>query len=219
MHVLFSSYSVYFVYSATACKIEKALRAACSKLIEAESLLNKLDSLCGDGDCGTSCKQAADAILKAVDSKRLAFSYPKSLCLQLSRICEHSVGGTSGALYALLFGAGSRAFESEFDDQALRRAIAEGLHSVIYYGHAKPGHRTLVDPLYTAAKSISSSWEELVKVTLTEPFKFYSSFYFRQLREQQKIRLKWKRNLEEQVIRQKNNKMNPIPGLRPLLYG
>lgn len=105
------------------------------------------------------------AILKAADSKRLAFNHPKSLCLQLSKICEHSVGGTSGALYALLFGAGSRAFDSEFGDSSLRKAIEEGLNAISYYGHAKPGHRTLVDPLDAAAKSASDlSWQDLVKV-------------------------------------------------------
>lgn len=43
----------------TASKIEKAIRAACEKLIESEDLLNKLDSSCGDGDCGSSLKDAA----------------------------------------------------------------------------------------------------------------------------------------------------------------
>ncbi|KAI6190487.1 Bifunctional ATP-dependent dihydroxyacetone kinase/FAD-AMP lyase [Aphelenchoides bicaudatus] len=148
----------------TASKIEKAIRAACKKLIEQEELLNKLDGSCGDGDCGRSLKEASEAILKAADSKRLAFSHPKSLCLQLSKICEHSVGGTSGALYALLFGSGSLAFDNEFGDSQLRKAISEGLRAIIYYGHAKPGHRTLVDPLDAAAKSASdSSWEDVVK--------------------------------------------------------
>lgn len=107
------------------------------------------------------------AIIKAADSKRLAFNHPKTLCLQLSKLCEHSVGGTSGALYALFFGSGSRAFESNFDDSSLRKAIAEGLHAITYYGHAKVGHRTLVDPLNTAAESASdSSWQDLIKVCI-----------------------------------------------------
>jgi dihydroxyacetone kinase len=85
--------------------------------------------------------------------------------LQLSKLCEHSVGGTSGALYALFFGAGSRAFDSEFGDESLRKSIAEGLHAISYYGHAKPGHRTLVDPLDAASKAASnSSWQDLIKV-------------------------------------------------------
>jgi hypothetical protein len=80
-------------------------------------------------------------------------------------LCEHSVGGTSGALYALFFGAGSRAFEDVFGDSSLRNAIAEGLHAISYYGHAKPGHRTLVDPLNAAATLASNaSWPELIKV-------------------------------------------------------
>ncbi|KAI6225216.1 Bifunctional ATP-dependent dihydroxyacetone kinase/FAD-AMP lyase [Aphelenchoides fujianensis] len=124
-------------------KIEKSLRAACAKLVESEDALNKLDAHCGDGDCGSSLKSAAQGILQAADSKRLAFTHPKSLCLQLSKICEHSVGGTSGALYALFFSAGSRAFDRQFGDAELRAAIREGLQAITYYGHAQPGHRTL----------------------------------------------------------------------------
>jgi dihydroxyacetone kinase len=83
------------------------------------------------------------------------------MCLQLSKICEHSVGGTSGAIYALFFGAASRAFDSDFQ---LRKAIEEGLNAISYYGHAKPGDRTLVDPLDAAVKS-NSSWKELIEVS------------------------------------------------------
>ncbi|KAI6215746.1 Bifunctional ATP-dependent dihydroxyacetone kinase/FAD-AMP lyase [Aphelenchoides besseyi] len=145
-------------------KIEKCLRNACKKIVEAEDHLNKLDSASGDGDCGSSLSSAGKAILQAADSHRLKFTHPKSLSLQLSKICEHSVGGTSGALYALFFGSASRTFEEKFGDGEVRSAIREGLKSIMYYGHAKPNHRTLVDPLNTAAEMASDAkWEEIVK--------------------------------------------------------
>ncbi|KAI6188914.1 Bifunctional ATP-dependent dihydroxyacetone kinase/FAD-AMP lyase [Aphelenchoides besseyi] len=147
-----------------AAKIEKCLRNACEKIVEAEDRLNKLDSAAGDGDCGSSLSSAGKAILQAADSHRLKFTHPKSLCLQLSKICEHSVGGTSGALYALFFGSASRTFEQKFGDSEVRAAIREGLKSIMYYGHAKPNHRTLVDPLNTAAEmAADAKWEEIVK--------------------------------------------------------
>ncbi|CAD5231078.1 unnamed protein product [Bursaphelenchus xylophilus] len=151
------------VDEATSKAIEKSLRKACEELIKNEDLLNQLDSTCGDGDCGNALKSASKAILEAADQKRLAFQNPKSLCLQLSKLCEHSVGGTSGALYALFFGAGSRAFESTFDSKSLREAIKQGLEAISYYGHAKPGHRTLVDPLSAAAEAAeNASWPDLI---------------------------------------------------------
>lgn len=159
------------VDEATAKKIESSLRSACEVLIKNEDLLNKLDGACGDGDCGNALKSASKAILEAADQKRLAFQNPKSFALQLSKLCEHSVGGTSGALYALFFGAGSRAFDESFGSNELRKAIQEGLYAISYYGHAKPGHRTLVDPLDAAAKAAeSTSWADLITVSDTNCF-------------------------------------------------
>jgi dihydroxyacetone kinase len=48
-----------FVVLGVASKIEKAIRVASEKLIESEEVLNKLDSSCGDGDCGSSLKEAS----------------------------------------------------------------------------------------------------------------------------------------------------------------
>ena len=36
-----------------------ATNAACQSLVENEELLNRLDSRCGDGDCGSTLKTAA----------------------------------------------------------------------------------------------------------------------------------------------------------------
>lgn len=57
---LFLKKVMNFICLGTASKIEKALRAACNKLIESENLLNKLDSACGDGDCGQSLREASE---------------------------------------------------------------------------------------------------------------------------------------------------------------
>lgn len=48
---------------------------------------------------------------------------PKALCLELSDLCEQAVGGTTGALYALFFGACANAFTDHFDDKHLRLAL------------------------------------------------------------------------------------------------
>lgn len=48
---------------------------------------------------------------------------PKALCLELSDLCEQSVGGTTGAIYALFFSAAANAFTDRFDEKQLRLAI------------------------------------------------------------------------------------------------
>ncbi|KAI1708401.1 dak1 domain-containing protein [Ditylenchus destructor] len=150
--------------SATAKVFENCLHRACEAIVEAEEMLNRLDSACGDGDCGSSLKCAAKAIESAAKSRALDFKHPKILLLQLSTIFEDTVGGTSGAIYALMLGASSKAFENSCQSDDFRKAMEMGLHAVVHYGHAKPGYRTLVDPLNAAVQMQSSDWAQIINV-------------------------------------------------------
>jgi hypothetical protein len=52
-------------------------------------------------------------------------------------LCEQSVGGTTGAIYALFFSAAANAFTDRFDEKHLRLAIKKGLSSIEYFGRAR----------------------------------------------------------------------------------
>ncbi|KAL3077901.1 hypothetical protein niasHS_013430 [Heterodera schachtii] len=143
--------------------LSSCIENACQALINAEHNLNRLDSSVGDGDCGTSMKIGASAILKAVENGELVLDHPKGLFLQLSKLVESSVGGTSGALYALMLNAAANAFESPLCSDVIKEALKLALKSVEYYAGAKPGHRTLVDPLHAAVSFRGENWEDIVK--------------------------------------------------------
>jgi dihydroxyacetone kinase len=57
------------------------------------------------------------------------------------------MGGSSGVLLAILFAAASRAAA---DGQPWDKALAAGLDSMMAYGGARPGDRTMIDSLKPA---------------------------------------------------------------------
>uniref|UniRef100_A0A7E4VD55 Triokinase/FMN cyclase n=1 Tax=Panagrellus redivivus TaxID=6233 RepID=A0A7E4VD55_PANRE len=151
----------------TAKSFEAAIKAAADAIEKKEDLLNKLDG-CGDGDCGTTLKTAAKAVKQSLSDGKVDFEHPQTALTQIARIFEKSVGGTTGAIYAMFFTAGSVLYEQSTDAATFHEALKRGLDAIMKYGHAKPGHRTLVDPLHAAAEAVNSpkgesDWKTVVE--------------------------------------------------------
>ena len=51
---------MYFASVATTELLHLAIKGACLSLVESQSILNKLDTESGDGDCGTTMKTGAE---------------------------------------------------------------------------------------------------------------------------------------------------------------
>ncbi|RZF41249.1 hypothetical protein LSTR_LSTR010477 [Laodelphax striatellus] len=115
--------------------LKQCLRGVCQRLIEAEERLNQLDSGCGDGDCGTTFRQLADAILKNLDT--LAVRRPVTCFVELANIASLTMGGTSGAIYSLLLRGASRHLLD------WEKAWTEAVNTVTKYSRAKIGYRTM----------------------------------------------------------------------------
>uniref|UniRef100_A0A0N5AE71 Triokinase/FMN cyclase n=1 Tax=Syphacia muris TaxID=451379 RepID=A0A0N5AE71_9BILA len=126
-------------------RFEKCLRNACSSIVHVEEELNKLDSKAGDGDCGHTLAKGAKS--------DIICTYPAVVFQKLSTIFEMEVGGTAGALYALMFNAAASAFSDGGLTECLHKALKNGLDAVMRYGEARPGFRSMGD------------WERLVKVS------------------------------------------------------
>ncbi|XP_022194079.2 triokinase/FMN cyclase [Nilaparvata lugens] len=140
--------------------LKQCLKAVCRELIEAEERLNQLDSGCGDGDCGTTFRQLADAILKNVDN--LALRRPVTCFVELANIASQTMGGTSGAIYSLLLRGASRHL-LDWD-----KAWTEAVSTVTKYSTAKIGYRTMLDALIPALnefkkRSESDGWLTALK--------------------------------------------------------
>ncbi|KAF1790895.1 DhaL domain [Phytophthora cactorum] len=128
-----------------------------STFIKNEPQLTNWDTKVGDGDCGTTFKNAAEAIL--VDLKA---HYPLNDASQTLRALADSVGrsagGTSGVLYVIFLTAGSLHLESckEADTTAWVGAFRAGISAIQKYGGATEGSRTMVDALVPSLRALDN---------------------------------------------------------------
>lgn len=111
----------------------------------------------GDGDCGATVRTGAEALLDALPCMDL--DDLRAASDSVSKILLRSMGGTSGALYSILFAAAARAFDAA--DQAgpteYARALQLGCDAVMAHGGAELGDRSMVDALYPAAQAASKA--------------------------------------------------------------
>jgi len=134
--------------------IERAIRAACQTLIEAESELTELDRVTGDGDLGTNMKRAASAVENQLESYPLD-DIPAAL-KAIGHTLRHELGGSSGALYGVLFLRGGNVLKESGSATVAQwaDAIEQGCRAIGESGGAKPGDRTMLDALDPFVKSL-----------------------------------------------------------------
>ncbi|XP_075974445.1 triokinase/FMN cyclase-like [Anticarsia gemmatalis] len=146
-----------------------SLSAAAEELVKNEVLLNKLDSGCGDGDCGITLKKFGQAIQSYL--KTSSVEYPSNVLWDLSEIAETDMGGTSGGIYSLGLSAASQAMAKakSNDAAAWLSAWQSAMQAITTYGGAEPGDRTMLDTLHTAAETfkqnVSAELKALLKKT------------------------------------------------------
>ncbi|CAN7994382.1 unnamed protein product [Ixodes pacificus] len=144
-------------------KFRLAMVRACESLLVHEKELNKLDSECGDGDCGTTLASGAQGILAYLDS-RPSLAYPGLVTAQLSHVASSSMGGTSGALYSLLFHGAAKSFTVLSGYDAWVAALEHGIKLVMKYSMAQVGDRTMLDTLNAALTELQKDHGRLDSV-------------------------------------------------------
>ncbi|CAO0789891.1 unnamed protein product [Mucor circinelloides] len=129
--------------------IETAIRGATNSVIAAEPRITDYDTILGDGDCGQTLKTAALAIQEAIPSLDLT-SAPKTI-LGIADVIEHSVGGTSSAIYCIFFNALASGLlkyaKPSVDASVWVLAAKHALSTLMTYTKARVGDRTLMDTL------------------------------------------------------------------------
>ncbi|KAK9836762.1 hypothetical protein WJX74_007596 [Apatococcus lobatus] len=144
-------------------RLEKGIQAACTALGNAAAQLDAWDREVGDGDCGATLKQGADAVAEALSS-RLPLNDPPATLRALASTVGQAMGGTSGAIYRILFtaAAGALAKSSRADQlssQAWTQAFQEASETFSQYSGARAGDRTMMDALLPAADAARKSAE------------------------------------------------------------
>ncbi|KAF1752496.1 hypothetical protein GCK72_019051 [Caenorhabditis remanei] len=140
--------------------VRGCLDGVVKSMLDSEDELNKLDAEAGDGDCGSTFAGAARAIQASQKAKELDFEQPETLLKQLSVIFEQTVGGTSGALYALMFSSAAQEFHDNVDSNTILEALKKANQAVQKYGGARVGERTMVDSLDAMVEELSKGLKE-----------------------------------------------------------
>ncbi|XP_064621680.1 triokinase/FMN cyclase-like isoform X2 [Lineus longissimus] len=142
-------------------KIYKCIKSVCDVLIQSENKLNKLDTEGGDGDCGTTHRRGAEAILKSLKSAGLNVTCPYQLVLSLAHIVEQEMGGSSGALYSLFLSAAALPLMQDTSSMAWFAALEKGISAMARYGGADPGDRTMMDSFHAAQMTLKENMSKV----------------------------------------------------------
>lgn len=139
---------------------ESGLRSALKQLKETEPKITHYDTLVGDGDCGETLVDGANAILKALENDekfKSRLSDPVATLSVITELVEDSMGGTSGGLYSIFLTAFVKHLQTikELNSKAVGQALYDALYDGLFkYTRARTGGRTLIDTLQPFVDSL-----------------------------------------------------------------
>ncbi|KAK4152584.1 Dak1 domain-containing protein, partial [Chaetomidium leptoderma] len=133
-----------------------------------EPLMTKYDTIAGDGDCGTTLLtgvKALAAYAKGISSETVDLAVTFR---QIASIIQETMGGTSGAVYAIFFNAvsnslGKSAVGSHHlaHSKLLAEALQQGLTELCRYTSARVGSRTIMDALIPFVETLHKKPDNL----------------------------------------------------------
>ncbi|WP_299298430.1 dihydroxyacetone kinase subunit DhaK [uncultured Tateyamaria sp.] len=125
------------------------LEQCCDLLIAAEPDLNTLDAKSGDGDTGSTLATASHALKGTLDTLPLAD--PTQLFRAIGNELSQTMGGSSGVILAIFFGATGDACAN---GKPTTMALMAGLDRIRQVGGAAKGDRTMIDALEPALAAL-----------------------------------------------------------------
>ncbi|XP_055342830.1 triokinase/FMN cyclase-like [Paramacrobiotus metropolitanus] len=134
-------------------KFRLALNNACDIVIQEADRLNDIDAAAGDGDCGTTLKQLGEETKVMIADETTNFNNPTEVFWKLSVIAGNT-GGTSGALYGILFGAFASKLKNVNDRANWSYALEGALDIFMRYSRATPGQKSMLDALVALEQSM-----------------------------------------------------------------
>ena len=130
-------------------KTKAILEQCCDLLLGAEADLNKLDAKSGDGDTGSTLATAARALKGSLD--RMPLADPTQLFRAVGEELSQTMGGSSGVILAIFFGATGDACAN---GKPIAKALMAGLGRISQVGGATQGDRTMIDALNPALQAL-----------------------------------------------------------------
>lgn len=145
-----------------------SLKRACDGLIAAEVEIDQVDSLVGDGDCGSTLARTAQAILREIVNQG-HYSRDSGDIIQLLEtlaiVVENNMDGTSGALYAIFLNALAASLQAVSTKLPKERPVersdwvkasGDAQQAVRQATPASVGDRTVMDALIPFIVSLQS---------------------------------------------------------------
>lgn len=131
-------------------EVALVLSKVCQSIIDIEAELNRLDSIVGDGDTGSTFAAGARKVLAQLESNQLPLQDNAKLMTTIADCLTSVMGGSSGVLLSIMFTAAGRDYEL---NGSLPKALQAGMGQMMAYGGAKPGDRTMIDALHPALET------------------------------------------------------------------
>ena len=125
--------------------------------MKAEAELNELDAITGDGDCGSTVRAGAEAVLSVIENEMRS---PSGMLFRIANVLEDKMGGSSGSLLSLLFtafAADIKINNEQIDHLDLTRGLGAGIRAMMEVGRASRGDRTMLDALIPAHEALETS--------------------------------------------------------------
>jgi D-erythrulose 4-kinase len=155
---------------AVATMITEAVETIAATIDTHVDELGRLDAIAGDGDHGIGMQRGSHAARDAAIAARDAGAGAQTVLSRAADAWSDRAGGTSGALWGLILTslAGTLGDEGTPSAVDVAHGIAAGVQSVMTYGKAEVGDKTLVDALVPfsgeltravdAGASLSAAW-------------------------------------------------------------
>lgn len=135
-------------YLATENKdVKEIIESICQTIINSETELNRLDSLVGDGDTGSTFKSGASEILDYSRKNNLPLDDLGILFQVIGEKLAVVMGGSSGVLLSIFFTASGVEYDNIKD---LYKSLLKGLEQMKFFGGANIGDCTMIDALEPA---------------------------------------------------------------------
>ncbi|KAF4422179.1 regulatory for the arginine catabolic pathway [Fusarium acutatum] len=127
-----------------------------------EPKITEYDALAGDGDCGETLLNGVTGLVKEFENDDAVSLDIGQVFRRIATTAERSMGGTSGAIYAIFLNAvANRLLQLTAESPSLtvsvfiQQALQSGLDELCRYTPARIGHRTLMDALIPFVKNYS----------------------------------------------------------------
>ena len=143
----------------------KSIINGCNNIIKNKDLLNKMDTIVGDGDCGVTFSIGSNLIISQLKDNSNIAKYKNTMSLLLfdiGNIIAYKMGGSSGAIFGYLLVSLSQSLKALTKDKLngseISKSFKNTLNETSQFCGATKGDRTLMDTFIAFVDSLTDGF-------------------------------------------------------------